>query len=86
MKLRSLLLPAAVFGREHFHGDKVFRITVHNQRELASFEDLKTDFDLWKEPKQFGDFGDVHVPSQYVDMFEMKLLSHRMNYEIMIDG
>ena len=86
MKLSCLLFPAAAVAREHFHGDKVFRLTVGNERQLATFDELIADFDFWKLPKVFGDVGDVRIPSEFVEMFEMKLITNRMDYQIMING
>ena len=83
MKLSSLFL-SGVLAREHFHGDKVFRFQVTNERELSLFDSLVEDYDLWKEPRFVGDHADIHIPLQDVDRFEMKLIANRVSYNVMI--
>ena len=63
----------------------VFRFQVKNDRELGIFESLGSDYDIWKEPRHFGDHADVHIPRAHADLFEMKLISNRVDYDIMIE-
>ena len=80
MKLGSLLFGAA-FGREHFFGDKVFRITIESQQDLKTFEEITAGFDTWKEAKFIGDVADVHVPKDFVEMFTERLQLNQVSYE-----
>ena len=85
MKLFPIALSVGHALRQEFHGDKVFRLTVADDRQLAFFHELGSEFDIWKEPRFIGDNGDVHVSREFADLFEMKLMANRIGYTTMID-
>ena len=80
MKLGSLFFGAA-FAREHFYGDKVFRISIESESDLKTFEDITAGFDVWKEPKITGDVADVHIPKDFVEIFTERLEVNQVSYE-----
>merc|ERR1712110_1396090 len=52
---------------------------------MELFESLTADYDIWKEPRHFGDYADVHIHRAHADLFEMKLISNRVAYNVMIE-
>ena len=80
MKLGALFF-GATLGREHFSGNKVFRITIKSVEELRIFEELSHGFDVWKQPKTLGDTADIHIPSDLVEIFTEKLDQKNLFYK-----
>jgi len=85
MKLCHILLSSAL-AREHYDGDKVFRLKIDSQEKLELFKSLAGYLDVWKEPRNFEDFGDVRVSKKELDRFEVLLKSKKIQSEIFIDN
>ena len=84
MKLSNILLQSAL-AREHYDGDKVFRLEIDNHDKLDFFKSFASYFDVWKEPRNFGDFADVRVPQKELDRFELLLKSRNIESRIFIE-
>ena len=84
MKLSGLFLSGAL-AREHFSGDKVFRVDITEKSDLTVLESLEGDFDTWKDARFIGDHSDVHIPARFVDAFEFLLKAKQMKYTTMIE-
>lgn len=85
MKLCSILFTSAL-AREHYHGDKALRLKIDSQEKLDLFNSLSTDFDVWKEPRDFNDFADIRVPRKELDRFEVLLKSRKISWKIFIEN
>ena len=85
MKLCSILFTSA-FSREHYHGDKVFRLKIDSEEKHDLFDSLSNSFDIWKEPRNFEDFADILVPRNELDRFEILLKSRKISSEVFIEN
>ncbi|TRZ01588.1 hypothetical protein DNTS_010153 [Danionella cerebrum] len=89
MKLLLLLgaLFVAVFAKETFEGDQVFRIDPRDEQQVTLLKDLlESDLDFWRDPVHESLPVDVRVPFESLQAVRAFLAYNQIPYHVMIEN
>ena len=84
-----LILQTTEAALKRYDGDQVFRIVPINYEQLSfvgQFIEMPSDsFDFWRMPSKIGEYVDLRVAANHVNVFKAQLNANNIPYTIAID-